>query len=99
MSEASRGFARSSHRLGVIPLVLFVNRSGHIAWKSGNSDVFTSALWSAATPFTLWLPVTARWAIRRFGSGPSPTSDIRCTRDSSPGHRRRTSSSIRRLIS
>ena len=70
MRFESLGLARTSHRRGVMPLVLFVNLSGQYSAKSGKRLERTSWLWIAATPFTLWLPATARLAIRMCLSCP-----------------------------
>ena len=91
ISSASPGFACSSQRRGVTPLVTFWKRSGQSSAKSGNSRVRTSSEWSCETPFTLWLPTIARWPMRiRFGC-PSSMIEVRRRRSTSPGQRRSTS--------
>ena len=98
-SLARSGLASSSQRAGVTPLVLLLNRSGNIAAKSATVLVRSNSEWIAATPFVLWVPTIARFAIRTWRSGVSSIRLIRATFASSPGWAARTASRNRRLIS
>jgi hypothetical protein len=67
-----------SQRRGVTPLVMFTILSGHRRSKSAKMVCFISWVWIAATPFTLWLPTMARWAMRmRLPLAISSISDMR----------------------
>lgn len=54
----------ASHRLCVTPFVLFWNFSGQISWSPLKIVVLISSEWIAATPLTVWLATTARYAMR-----------------------------------
>ena len=95
----SAGFATSSQRRGVTPLVLLLKRSGNISARSLTVIVRSSSEWIAATPLVLCVPTMARLAMRILRCAPSSTRLMWRTRSSSPGKRARTSSSSRRLIS
>ena len=62
--RASAGFASSSQRRGVTPLVLLLKRSGNISAKSLTVVVRSSSEWIAATPLVLCEPTMARFAMR-----------------------------------
>src|SRR5207249_4227485 len=64
MMRASAGFASSSQRRGVTPLVLLLKRSGNISARSLTVVERRSAEWIAATPLVLCEPTMARFAIR-----------------------------------
>jgi hypothetical protein len=82
---ASFGLASRSQRRGVTPLVLLLNRSGNMAARSATVLVRRSSEWIAATPFVLWVPTIARFAIRTCRFGPSSIRLILATFASSPG--------------
>ena len=84
-SFARSGLASSSHRRGVTPLVLLLNRSGNSPAKSGTVLVRSSSEWMAATPLVLWVPTIARLAIRTLRTGASSTRLTRAAFASSPG--------------
>lgn len=63
MSARSGGLQKASQRRGVTPLVLFWNFSGHRSAKSLKMVLRMMSLWMAATPLTVWLATTARYAI------------------------------------
>jgi hypothetical protein len=69
----------------VTPLVLLLKRSGNIAARSATVVVRRSFEWMAATPFVLWVPTIARFAIRTCRVGVSSMRLIRMTFPSSPG--------------
>ena len=56
----ARDCTSASQRRGVTPLVLLLNFSGHISWKSRKSPSESSREWRAATPLTEKLPTMAR---------------------------------------
>ena len=63
MSWRRGGLQKASQRRGVTPLVLFWNFSGHRSAKSLKIVLRMMSLWMAATPFTVWLATTAKYAI------------------------------------
>ena len=69
--RASAGFASSSQRRGVTPLVLLLNRSGNISARSLTVVVRSNLEWIAATPLVLCEPTMARFAMRTCLVGPS----------------------------
>ena len=97
--SARAGLARRSQRLGVTPLVLLLKRSGKASARSRTVVLRKSSEWIAATPFVLWEPTIARFAMRICFTCPSSTRLVRAARPASPGKRARMSSSSRRLIS
>ena len=74
---ASAGFASSSQRRGVTPLVLLLKRSGNISARSLTVIVRNRPEWIAATPLVLCEPTMARLAMRIFRSAPSSTRLMR----------------------
>ena len=83
IASANKGFAASSQRRGVTPLVLLLNRSGNISLKSFKRSAFNSSVCRAATPLTECDPTTARYAMRMRLPPASSISDIRAMRGSS----------------
>src|SRR6266853_5750006 len=69
----SAGFDKCTQRRGVTPLVLLLNRSGNISARSLTVIVRSNSEWIAATPFVLWEPTIARFAIRTLRWGVSST--------------------------
>ena len=53
------GLHMSNQRLGVIPLVLFWNFSGHNSAKGLNKSALIRSEWMRATPLTAWDPTMA----------------------------------------
>ena len=70
IAPASAGFASSSQRRGVTPLVLLLKRSGNISARSLTVVVRSSSEWIAATPLVLCEPTMARLAMRTLSLGP-----------------------------
>src|SRR3989475_11354491 len=70
MMRASAGFASSSQRRGVTPLVLLLKRSGNISARSLTVVERRSAEWIAAKPFVLCEPTMAALAKRACLLGP-----------------------------
>ena len=66
MRSARAGLQKASQRRGVTPLVLFWNLWGQRSTKSRKMLSFRMLVCRAATPFTVWLATSARYAIRTY---------------------------------